>query len=175
MSEDTVVTWSTKLELAIYAPSKLRGTQGKSKKCYTFERLSISRNREQRTINSVGGARKGFTTVEGDFTLTLSLPETDPDTEEIEKLYSSNIMFDVVLAQRATTPTEPFRDEWKIAQVLASGCMFENVSTTYDANDKPMREYTAKFLKSEVTGDTGNTTSQREGNYATGEVSVSWT
>ena len=172
MVED-VILWSTKLKLAITTPTILKGGVPGTKNVYTFERLSISRNREQRTINSVAGARKGFVTVEGDFSLTISLPETDPNTQEIEKLYSSNQMFDVALMENIGSDiVSP--GEWKIAQAIAYGCMFENVSTSYDANDKPMREYTAKFLKSTIKNNDSTETSQRDGNYATGSVVVKW-
>ena len=169
---DDAILWSTKLKLAITTPSVLKTGSPKTKEVFTFERLSVSRNREQRTINSVAGARKGFVTVEGDFTLTISLPETDPNTAEIEKLYSSNQMFDIALMEVLHSVDAP--QEWQIAQVLAYGCMFENVSTSYDANDKPMREYTAKFLKSGITDNSGGEINQRDGNYASGSVTVSW-
>ncbi len=164
------ILWSTKLYLTITTPTVLKLGAPKAKEVYTFERLSISRNREQRTINSVSGARKGFTTVEGDFIITLSLPETDPQTKEIERLYSSNQMFDIALQELNDS------NEWKLNSIVAKGCMFENVSTNYDINDKPMREYTAKFLQSEVTpSDETNAIKQRDGNYATGTVTVNWT
>ena len=116
---------------------------------------------DERTINSVAGARKGFTTVEGDFTLTISLPETDPNTHKIEELYAKNVMFDVALVEVTAALTE-----WQIGKVIAAGCMFENVSTSYDANDKPMREYTAKFLQSTVMkADGTGGIIMRDGNY----------
>ena len=173
MSADPIL-WSTKLFLAITTPSALKTGTTSTANIYTFERMSISRSREQRTIHSVAGARKGFTTVEGDFTITISLPETDPSTPNIEMLYASNQMFDIVLAQMppaTTTATAP--TEWQIKQVVAYGCMFENVSTSYDANDKPMREYTAKFLKSGVKDTLNTETTMRDGNYAVGVITVS--
>ena len=165
------ITWSTKLQLLIRTPSLLKQTGSQlTRTAYTFERLSVSRNREQRTINSVAGARKGFTTVEGDFSFTISLPETDPNTAEIEKLYASNTMFDITLEQRSAGAQNT--DEWKLNTVVARGCMFENASTSYDANDKPMREYTGKFLMSVMSPSDGTPTiDMRDGNYA---VRVAW-
>ena len=147
MSEEPGVTWQTKLKVVIMWPSQITGGMpGAPKTIFEAGRISLEKNREQTTIHTISMGRKGFITVERDYTFTMSVNETDENLYHLENLYDSNSYFDMALAQMDSSDKE-----WKIIQYLAIGCKFETARTTYDPMMLPVREYTAKYLRTSLS------------------------
>jgi len=169
--EPAIQNWSTKLEIEIWHPSSKVSTKQTSGKLYSIENISITRNREQRGINTVGGARKGFVTVEGDFTATFAVNHMDPRLPKLEELYANNEMFDLKIVESSATPIIADQ-EWQFNSQSIRGCMFETATDTYQFGDKPMREFTIKFLGSSIVPSGGsNEITEDNGIYG---VDVTW-
>jgi hypothetical protein len=172
--EKTVTTWQTKLRVLVSYPSILVDTRA-PKNMWEVTTISVNRSKEQRTINTVVGARKGFITVERDFTGTFTIQETDPALAALERLAASNDLFDIAIEEYTENREKSEGDqEWVFSQIAAVGCKIEDVRTRYDFAMLPMREFTFKFLRSEITDieNPDEPTTEQTGVYW--DVDVSW-
>lgn len=146
--EKSVTTWQSKIRVRVGYPSSIFGTPV-YKSMWEVTTISVNRSKEQRTINTVVGARKGFITVERDLTGTFTVQETDPNLEGLERLAESNDFFDILIEEYTedATKEDPADKEWSLAEVVAVGCKIETVRTRYDFAMMPMREFAFKFLR----------------------------
>lgn len=162
------VMHSTRYALGIRYPSQVFGSTGKEIKIDTVESVSFTRNREQRMIPTIGRARSGFVTIEGDLVASITLSHLDEAIPKLESLYASNQPFDIVVNEREGED----QGEWEISEILAVGCLFETVTDTIAAGDKPMREYSIKYLENNISDRDGRTYTERDGHYW--KVNVQW-
>lgn len=147
--EKSVTTWQTKLRVRVGYPSSVFGTP-EYKSMWEVTTISVNRAKDQQTINTVVGARKGFITIERDLTGSFSIQETDPNLEKLEELAASNDFFDILIEEYTGDAYKESEEdkEWSIAEVVAVACKIETVRTRYDFAMMPMREFTFKFLRS---------------------------
>ena len=173
----STITWQTKQKIVVTYPSQLVETSGAtSRDIFQAGRISINRGREQRTINTIAEARKGFTTVERDYTITMTMYETDENLVHMESLYATNEFFDLAIAaiDDSNTVTEKDLREWQIVEFLALGCKIESSRVTYDPMMLPVREYTIKFLKTSKQFLKEGSEPITEGDGLYWEVNIQW-
>jgi hypothetical protein len=176
------IGFEAKFKIQIQFPSSkqlaIPGLNGGKKDLWEVTSINIARNKQQRTINTVAGARKGFITVEGDLTGSFTLQESDPNIKYIEQLAASNDFFDIIISEYMdTVTTRPGSKpaEWKLAEVLAVGCKIESVRTRYDFGVLPMREYSFKFLEHDTAVITNSAKRFKENDGIYLDVIVDWT
>ena len=171
--EKGATTWQSKIRVKIAYPSALSPVAGTPSPITMWEitTISVNKTKEQRTINTVVGARKGFITVEGDLTGAFTVQETDPNLDKLEELAATNDFFDIIIEENESAAGET-GGEWTLSEVIAQGCKIEEERTRYDPLMLPLREFTFKYLQSSVKPVGKEAIKERTGIYW--DVQLTW-